>query len=68
MVIKVLFDEKDFRVFDNADSRNYFKAMIEQIFYDTKILPNIFIKISHLRVLQRKYPYRIGKIFRFAHL
>jgi len=49
-------------------AKNKFKAMIEQICYDTKILPNIFVKISNLRVLQRKYPYRIGKIFGFAHL
>jgi len=44
------------------------KTMIEQILYDTKILPNIFVKISNLRILQRKYPYRIGKIFGFVHL
>ena len=32
MVSKVLFDEKDFRVFDNADSRNYFKEILQSYY------------------------------------
>lgn len=32
MVNKVLIDEKDFRVFDNADSRNYFKEIIQSYY------------------------------------
>jgi len=42
--------------------------MIEQILSDTKILPNILIKMSHLRVLQGEYSYKIDRIFGFAHL
>ena len=29
---KMLFDEKDFRVFDNADSRNYFKEILQSYY------------------------------------
>ena len=28
----MLFDEKDFRVFDNADSRNYFKEILQSYY------------------------------------
>lgn len=32
MMNNMLFDEKDFRVFDNADSRNYFKEIIQSYY------------------------------------
>ena len=28
----MLFDEKDFRVFDNVDSRNYFKEILQSYY------------------------------------
>lgn len=32
MLNNTLFDEKDFRVFDNADSRNYFKEILQSYY------------------------------------
>ena len=32
MLNNMLFDEKDFRVFDNADSRNYFKEILQSYY------------------------------------
>lgn len=32
MVSNILFDEKDFRVFDSADSRNYFKEILQSYY------------------------------------
>lgn len=32
MLNNTMFDEKDFRVFDNADSRNYFKEILQSYY------------------------------------
>ena len=42
MLNNTLFDEKDFRVFDNADSRNYFKEIL-QSYYSQNYLATIVL-------------------------
>ena len=58
MVIKVLFDEKDFRVFDNADSRNYFKEILQSYYSQNYratvvllysfVIYDLFIKLQNM--------------------
>lgn len=58
MVSKVLFDEKDFRVFDNADSRNYFKEILQSYYSQNYrativllysfVIYDLFIKIQNM--------------------
>lgn len=58
MVIKVLFDEKDYRVFDNADSRNYFKEILQSYYSQNYratvvllysfVIYDLFIKLQNM--------------------
>ncbi len=58
MVSKVLFDEKDFRVFDNADSRNYFKEILQSYYSQNYratvvllysfVIYDLFIKLQNM--------------------
>lgn len=57
-VIKVLFDEKDFRVFDNEDSRNYFKEILQSYYSQNYrativllysfVIYDLFIKLQNM--------------------
>lgn len=55
---KMLFDEKDFRVFDNADSRNYFKEILQSYYSQNYrativllysfVIYDLFIKLQNM--------------------
>ena len=57
----MLFDEKDFRVFDNADSRNYFKEILQSYYSQNYrativllysfVIYDLFIKICIITIL-----------------